>query len=64
MDPDNHESELAREVFRDFALACRAERDRIAVARLAKEDLRFETSLADRTAAEFLAAHAIAAAKR
>jgi hypothetical protein len=62
----NHDedSELARAAFRDFAMACRVERDRIASARLAEEDRRFESSLADRTVAEFFAARLIAAAAR
>ncbi len=65
MDRDPQESERTREVFREFALACRAERDRIALARLAEEDRRFETApLADRIAAESFAMRAIRAAQR
>lgn len=51
-------------VFRDFALACRAERDRRAMAALAADDLRFETSMVDRDIAELFTARVIAAAAR
>jgi len=64
MDNDAHDSERTREVFREFSLACRAERDRLATARLDREDRRFETALADRIAAQFLAMRAIRAAQR
>ena len=50
-------------VFRQFALACRAERDRIALARLDREDHDFESRDA-RGRAEFAAALLIAAAAR
>ena len=64
MDDDAHDSKRTREVFREFVLACRAERDRLATARLEREDKRFETALADRIAARFLAMRAIRAAQR
>ena len=62
-DPDDS-AERAHAAFRQFALACRAERDRRAVAEMAADDLRFETALADRGIADAIAAHVIAAAKR
>jgi hypothetical protein len=52
------------DVFRDFAAACRAERDRIALARLAAADRHFESARAERARAETLADHVIAAARR
>jgi hypothetical protein len=55
------ESERTRTALREFARACRVERDRIACARLAAEDQRFESSSAERAVAEFLAARLIAA---
>ena len=58
------EPDSAPAVFREFALACRAERDRRALAALAADDLRFETALADRDIADAFAARLIAAAKR
>jgi hypothetical protein len=64
MDSDPYESERTRQVFREFALACRTERDRLAIARLEREDQRFETALADRIAAQLLAMGAIRAAQR
>jgi hypothetical protein len=57
----NEESERTRIALREFALACRVERDRIACARLAAEDRRFESWAAGRAVAEFLAARLIAA---
>jgi hypothetical protein len=57
------ESISAREAFREFALACRAERDRLALLRMAREDERFDNSLADRAVAEFFATRIISAAK-
>jgi hypothetical protein len=56
--------EFERAAFREFALACRLERDRIASASLVEQDRRFESSLADRTVAEFFAARLIAAVAR
>jgi hypothetical protein len=57
--------ERTRAALREFALACRIERDRLAVARMAEEDRRFETSMADRVMADLFAARLIAAvAKR
>ena len=47
-------------VFRAFALACRAERDRISLAGIAEQDRRFETSFADRAIADLFAARLIA----
>ncbi len=65
MDFDHDDSlERAHAVFRAFALACRLERDRRAVADMAADDLRFETALADRGIADAFAARLIAAAKR
>ena len=58
------ESDGAPAVFLEFALACRAERDRRAIAGLAAEDLRFETSTVDRDIAELFAARLIAGAAR
>ena len=48
------------QVFREFGLACRVERDRLAVARLADEDRRFDTSSAERKIAELFVARLIA----
>lgn len=63
MDFDHdHSPQRTRAVFREFALACRAERDRLAVARMAEEDRRFEASMADRAIADLIAARLIAAA--
>lgn len=53
-------SERERAAFREFAQACRAERDRIARAALDESDRRFESSLAERAAAESLAARLLA----
>ena len=65
MDFDHDDSpERAHAVFRAFALACRVERDRRALADMAADDLRFETALADRGIADAFAARLIAAAKR
>jgi hypothetical protein len=65
MDFDQDDSpECAHAVFRAFALACRVERDRRALAGIAADDLRFETALADRHSADAFAARLIAAAKR
>ena len=65
MDFDQDDSpERTRAVFREFALACRAERDRLAVVRMAEEDRRFESSIADRRLADLFAARLIAAVAR
>jgi hypothetical protein len=66
MDFDHDDSpERTRAVFREFALACRVERDRLAMAHMAAEDRRFETSITDRGIADLFAARLIAAvAKR
>ena len=61
MDQDDHPAHPA-DLFREFAMACRAERDRLALARLAAEDDRFESAHADRHDAESMADRAIAAA--
>ena len=62
MDFDHDDSpERTPAAFREFAFACRAERDRLAVARMAAEDRRFETSIADRNLADLFAARLIAA---
>jgi hypothetical protein len=58
------EHERTRIAFREFALACRVERDRIACARMAEEDRRFESSPAERAVADFHAARLIAAVSR
>jgi hypothetical protein len=63
MDHDK-ESEFARIAFREFALACRVERDRIARARLAEQDRRFESISVERTLADREAARLIAAVSR
>ena len=52
----------AGDVFREFAMACRAERDRIALASLAFEDERFDSATRARAQADALAGRAIAAA--
>ncbi len=49
---------------REFALACRAERDRRARLHFAEEDRRFESGSPERCAAELQAARAIAVAAR
>jgi len=59
---DPHDAEA--EVFRAFALACRAERDRISLAGIAEQDRRFETSVADRAIADLFAARLIASIAR
>lgn len=65
MDFDHDDSpERAHAVFRAFALACRAERDRRVLADIAADDLRFDTALADRRIADAVAARLIADAKR
>ena len=62
MDSKHEDSaERTRTAFREFALACRAERDRLAMSRLAQEDHRFETSVVERAMAERFAARLIAA---
>jgi len=58
---DDDSADRTRAAFREFALACRVERDRVAEARLAEEDRRFETSCADRRIADLFAARLIAA---
>jgi hypothetical protein len=58
------ESDRTRNAFREFALACRAERDRRASAELADQDQRFDRCIAERTVAEFFAARLIAAARQ
>ena len=63
-DDRSAEPDGAREVFREFALACRAERDRRAIASLAAADHRFDTSTADREIAELFAGRLIAAAAK
>ena len=61
----HHEDfERARIALREFALACRVERDRVARARLAEDDRRFESASAERAVAEHLAARLIAAVAR
>jgi hypothetical protein len=60
----NEDSEHMRIALREFALACRVERDRVARARLAEADRRFESASAERAVAEHLAARFIAAAAR
>ncbi|MEP7301891.1 MAG: hypothetical protein ABI699_10215 [Caldimonas sp.] len=49
-----------RAAFREFALACRAERDRLASARLAEHDRRFAGAGEERQAANRWAARLIA----
>ena len=58
------EANLERLVFREFALACRAERDRLACAELAEQDRRFESIRAERERADREAARLIAAVSR
>ncbi len=48
LDPSAGEADI----FRAFAMACRAERDRISLAGLTAEDHRFETAVAERAVAE------------
>jgi hypothetical protein len=62
----NHEEplELERAAFREFALACRVERDRVASTGLAEQDRGFEASLAGRIVAGFFAARPLAAVPR
>ena len=59
---DDSTDRSADDVFREFAMACRAERDRIALASLAFEDERFDSAASARAQADVLAARAIAAA--
>ncbi len=63
-DERNADPDGAPALFREFALACGAERDRRAIAGLAADDLRFDTSTADRGIAGFFAARLIAAAAK
>ena len=49
--------------FREFALACRLERDRLAQQRLAEADRRFDVASDERRLAQLLAARAIARAR-
>jgi hypothetical protein len=58
------EPDLARDAFREFALACRAERDRLARAQLAEQDRRFESIRSERELADREAARLIAAVSR
>ncbi|MEO8925513.1 MAG: hypothetical protein ABI330_22300 [Caldimonas sp.] len=55
-----NDQEIER-TFHEFALACRVERDRIACARLAEEDRRFESASAERAEADRQGARLIAA---
>ena len=59
---DSEDTPGAADVFRDFALACRQERDRIALARLAADDRRFASASLERAAADGLALQIIRAA--
>jgi len=59
---DPHDGEA--EVFRAFGLACRSERDRLALADIAEQDRRFESATADRAIAEQFAARLIATISR
>ena len=58
------DSDDEAEVFRAFAKACRAERDRLALAELAEQDRRFERAAADRAIAELFATRLIALVSR
>ena len=58
------ESDPTRIAFSEFARACRAERDRLACAKLAEADRRFESVRAERALADREAARLIAAASR
>lgn len=61
-EPSDGEAEA--EIFRAFGLACRAERDRLALDELAEQDRRFESAESDRAAADLFAARLIAALSR
>jgi len=52
------------EAFRAFGLACRAERDRLALAQLSEQDRQFDSEAADRAIAELFAARLIATISR
>ena len=60
----DEDSERARIAYREFALAWRIERDLVARVRLAEDDRRFESALAERALAKHLAARLISAVAR
>jgi hypothetical protein len=57
---DHDDSEQTRAAFREFGLACRAERDRLALAGMAQSDRRFDTSIVERGIADAFVARLIA----
>jgi hypothetical protein len=57
-------SDAEAEVFRAFGLACRAERDRLALDELAEHDRRFESAAEDRAVADRFAARLIESLSR
>jgi hypothetical protein len=59
-DPRNAEAEI----FRNFGLACRAERDRLSLADMAELDRRFENGAIDQAIAELFVARLIATISR
>jgi hypothetical protein len=64
---DDSDDELSRqleEAFREFAMACRLERDRLALAQLDAEDRRFEAGCDDRRKADRSAAQLLARVSR
>jgi hypothetical protein len=60
----DEDSERARIAYREFALAWRIERDRVARVRLVEDDRRFESASAERALAEHLSARLISAVAR
>jgi hypothetical protein len=58
--PDDAEADPIRA----FALACRAERDRLSLASIAEQERRFESASAERMAADLFASRLIALASR
>jgi hypothetical protein len=52
MNPPTDRREDEADVFREFAMACRLERDRLSLAEIAEQDRRFDGEAAEREIAE------------
>jgi hypothetical protein len=55
MNPPTDPREDEADVFREFAMACRIERDRLSLAEIAEQDRRFDGEAAEREIAEAFA---------
>lgn len=55
MNPPTDPREDEADVFREFAMACRIERDRLSLAQIAEQDRRFDGEAAEREIAELFA---------